>query len=41
MMSEGSFRFCPLFSVGATEIAFLIKLFNRDELVGEVPVRLV
>ena len=40
MMSEGSFRLCSLFSVGATEIAFLIKL-NSDELVGEVPVRLV
>ena len=29
------------FSVGATEIAFLIKLVNKGELVGELPVRLV
>ena len=41
IMSKGSFRLCSSFSVGAIEIAFLIKLVNRDELVGEVPVRLV
>ena len=40
-MSKGSFRLCSSFSVGAIEIAFLMKLVNRDELVGEVPVRLV
>ena len=41
IMSEGSFRLCSSFSAGATEIAFLIKLVNRDDLVGKVPVRLV
>ena len=38
IMSKGSFRLCSSFSVGAIEIAFLIKLVNRDDLVGEVPV---
>ena len=41
IMSKGSFRLGSSLSVGATEIEFLIKLVNRGELVGEVPVRLV